>query len=74
MRSVLQEKADWETAKRVLGQPKFIERLLAYDADNVPDAVLDDLQRVVQDARFTPEQVSTCACKTHGWCCICQHH
>ena len=57
--STLQEKADWETAKRVLGQPKFIERLLAYDADNVPDAVIDDLQRVVQDTHFTPEQVTT---------------
>lgn len=54
---MLQEKPDWETAKRVLGQPKFIERLLAYDADNVPDAVLEELQRVVQDVRFTPEQV-----------------
>lgn len=41
----------------MLGQPKFIERLVAYDADNVPNAVLEDLQRVVQDARFTPDQV-----------------
>ena len=54
----LQEKADWETAKRVLGQPKCIERLLAYDADNVPDAVIEDLQRVVQDTRFTADQVN----------------
>lgn len=59
----LQEKADWETAKRVLGQPKFIERLLAYDADNVPDAVIEDLQRVVQDTRFTADQVNiVCKC------------
>ena len=53
----MQEEADWGTAKRVLGQPKFIERLMAYDADNIPDAVLEALQRVVNDARFTADQV-----------------
>ena len=56
-RCSLQEEADWATAKRVLGQPKFIERLMAYDADNIPDAVLEALQRVVADARFTADQV-----------------
>lgn len=55
--SHVQEEADWGTAKRVLGQPKFIERLMAYDADNIPDAVLEALQRVVSDARFTADQV-----------------
>ena len=53
----VQEEADWATAKRVLGQPKFIERLMAYDADNIPDAVLEGLQRVVTDPRFTADQV-----------------
>lgn len=57
----LQEEPDWATAKRVLGQPKFIERLMAYDADNIPDAVLEALQRVVADTRFTADQVSPCA-------------
>ena len=53
----LQEEPDWATAKRVLGQPKFIERLMAYDADNIPDVVLDGLQRIVTDPRFTADQV-----------------
>lgn len=53
----VQEEADWATAKRVLGQPKFIERLMTYDADNIPDAVLEALQRVVSDAHFTADQV-----------------
>ena len=55
----LQEEADWATAKRVLGQPKFIERLMAYDADDIPDAVIEALQRVVTDPRFTADQVCT---------------
>ena len=53
----VQEEADWATAKRVLGQPKFIERLMTYDADNIPGTVLEVLQRVVSDARFTADQV-----------------
>ena len=53
----MQEEADWATAKRVLGQPKFIERLMMYDADNISDAILEALQRVVTDARFTADQV-----------------
>ena len=55
----LQEEPDWATAKRVLGQPKFIERLMTYDADNIPDAVLDSLQRIIADPRFTADQVCT---------------
>ena len=55
--SCAQEEPDWATAKRVLGQPKFIERLMTYDADNISDAVLEALQRVVSDARFTADQV-----------------
>ncbi|DBA83803.1 TPA: hypothetical protein ACH3X1_006326, partial [Trebouxia sp. C0004] len=55
---LLQEEPDWATAKRVLGQPKFIERLMTYDADNIPDIVLDGLQRIVTDPRFTVDQVA----------------
>ncbi len=59
----LQEEPDWATAKRVLGQPKFIERLMTYDADNIPDIVLDGLQRIVTDPRFTADQVRS----VHVW-------
>lgn len=62
----MQEEADWATAKRVLGQPKFIERLMAYDADDTPDAVIEALQRVVTDPRFTADQV--CTAMGAGWC------
>ncbi len=37
--TLLQEKADWETAKRVLGDAAFIKRLVEYDKDNIPDKV-----------------------------------
>lgn len=59
----LQEEPDWATAKRVLGQPKFIERLMTYDADHIPNTVLDGLQRIVTDSRFTADQVRS----VHVW-------
>ncbi len=62
----MQEEPDWATAKRVLGQPKFIERLMAYDADNIPDAIIEALQRVVTDPRFTADQV----CISNEPCCV----
>ena len=39
---------------------------MTYDADNIPDAVLDALQRVVADARFTADQVSLCAIQMYA--------
>jgi dynein heavy chain len=33
----LQEKTDWDAAKRVLSDPTFIKRLVEYDKDNIPD-------------------------------------
>jgi dynein heavy chain len=36
---LLQEKPDWDTAKRVLGEATFIKRLMEYDKDNISDKV-----------------------------------
>ncbi|KAK9815239.1 hypothetical protein WJX72_000483 [[Myrmecia] bisecta] len=55
---LLQEKADWDTAKRVLGDAQFIKRLVAYDADNIPERVVQNLKRVIDDPHFTPDQVA----------------
>jgi hypothetical protein len=35
--TLLQERPDWDTAKRLLGESTFIKRLVEYDKDNVPD-------------------------------------
>ena len=42
----------------MLGNPKFIERLVGYDANNIPASVCEALARVVEDPRFTPDQAS----------------
>ena len=40
-----QEKPDWDTAKRVLGDAQFMKSLLEFDKDNIPDAVIRRLKK-----------------------------
>lgn len=54
---VLQEKTDWDSAKRVLGDATFIDRLISYDKDNITERIRRELRRVVADPAFTPDQV-----------------
>jgi hypothetical protein len=53
----LQEKTDWDSAKRVLGDATFIDRLIAYDKDNITERIRRELRQVVADPAFTPDQV-----------------
>jgi dynein heavy chain len=54
---LLQEKPDWDTAKRVLGEATFIKRLTEYDKESIPDKVVRQLKRLIDDPAFTPDQV-----------------
>ena len=55
---LLQEKPDWDTAKKVLGEANFIKRLVEYDRDNVTEKVSKSLRRIIEDPTFTPDQAS----------------
>jgi dynein heavy chain len=48
----------------VLSDANFIKRLTDFDRDNLPERVVRQLQRVMADPTFTPEQVCVCVC---GW-------
>eukprot|EP00898_Chlorokybus_atmophyticus_P006606 jgi/Chlat1/6947/Chrsp52S06617 len=54
----LGEKTDWDTAKRVLSDVAFIKRLMDYDKDNIPEKVIRQLKKYVDDPVYTPEQVA----------------
>lgn len=41
------EKPDWDTAKKVLGEPAFMRSLLEFDKDNIPEGVIRKLRRYV---------------------------
>lgn len=40
-----QEKPDWDTAKRIMGESNFMDSLKAFDKENIPDAVIKKLKR-----------------------------
>ena len=46
------EKPDWDTAKKVLGEPNFMRSLLEFDKDNIPDSVIRKLRRYVVRRRL----------------------
>lgn len=58
MCTLKQEKADWDTAKRVLGESGFMRSLLEFDKDHIPDAVIRRLRKYTDSADFTPEAVA----------------
>ena len=41
------EKPDWDTAKKVLGEPAFMRSLLEFDKNNIPESVIRKLRRYV---------------------------
>ena len=62
----LNEKADWATAKTVLGDPSFINRLVNYDVEAFTEKTYAKLRHFSKNPDFTPEVVSKVsrACKS----------
>eukprot|EP00002_Diphylleia_rotans_P007300 TRINITY_DN1682_c0_g1_i3.p1 TRINITY_DN1682_c0_g1~~TRINITY_DN1682_c0_g1_i3.p1 ORF type:complete len:1955 (-),score=398.96 TRINITY_DN1682_c0_g1_i3:368-6232(-) len=56
--TLLQAKPDWDSAKKILGDTQFLSRLIKYDKDNIPDAVLKKLKRYIDDPTFQPANVA----------------
>nr|XP_033183004.1 dynein heavy chain 6, axonemal [Bombus vancouverensis nearcticus] len=55
---LLGEKTDWPTAKLVLGDIHFLDRLMAYPKDEISDKLLEKLQEYVQHPEFRPDLVA----------------
>eukprot|EP00736_Rhodelphis_marinus_P004047 Rmarinus@m.11564 len=50
-------KQTWDEAKKLLNQADFIQQLEKYDKDNIPDRMLKQLQKYVNNPQFQPEVV-----------------
>ena len=44
---MLDEKPDWPTAKKVLGDSNFLNNLKNYDKDNIPEPTIKKLQKYI---------------------------
>ncbi|CAL1172366.1 unnamed protein product, partial [Cladocopium goreaui] len=54
---LLQEKTDWDTAKKVLNRGTFLQDLKTFDKDNIPEKVLKQLTKYVTKPEYTVEAV-----------------
>ncbi|KAI4494191.1 hypothetical protein M0802_009060 [Mischocyttarus mexicanus] len=55
---LLGEKTDWPTAKLVLSDIHFLDRLIAYPKDDISDKLLENLKQYVNHPDFKPELVA----------------
>ena len=67
-----QERPDWETAKRVLGESGFMKSLLDFDKDHIPDAVIKRLHKYIDNPEFTPEAVAKQSKAAQSLCMWCR--
>ncbi|CAH8497713.1 unnamed protein product [Dicrocoelium dendriticum] len=63
---MLGQKADWVTAKTVLGDSNFLRRLVEYPKEEITDNQLKRLKKYIDNPEFTPEAVekTSKACKS----------
>ncbi|XP_076248728.1 dynein heavy chain at 16F [Calliopsis andreniformis] len=63
---LLGEKTDWPTAKLVLGDIHFLDRLMAYPKEEISDRLLNKLQEYINHPEFRPDLVAkqSKACKS----------
>lgn len=63
---LLGNKTDWASAKGLLGDTQFLSRLVNYDKDNIPDKLLRNLKKYIDNPKFVPEIVekTSKACKS----------
>ncbi|KAF7987651.1 hypothetical protein HCN44_003514 [Aphidius gifuensis] len=55
---LLGEKTDWPSAKSVLSDGHFLERLVTYPKDNISNKLLKDLEKYVDNPDFLPHIVA----------------
>ncbi|QDZ24237.1 heavy chain of dynein [Chloropicon primus] len=69
---LLQQKADWDSAKKVLGDIQFINKLIDYDKDNIPEKVLKQIKKYIEDPVFTPDAVAKQSNAAKSLCMWCR--
>ena len=62
---MLDEKPDWPTAKKVLGDSNFLNNLKNYDKDNIPEPTIKKLQK--RAAASFDEPVRTASGPSRRW-------
>lgn len=51
-------KADWNTAKVILGDSYFQQKLIEIDKDNIPEQISKRVRRYIDNPKFIPDEVA----------------
>ena len=65
---MLDEKPDWPTAKKVLGDSQFLVKLKTYDKDNIPEPTIKKLQKYINDENMQVAVVERVSSAAKGLC------
>jgi len=57
--TIFTNRLDWASAKLILGDTNFLNKLQEYDKDKISDALLKKLKEYVDHPDFAPEKVAT---------------
>lgn len=55
---LLGAKADWATSKTLLGDSAFLNKLVSYDKDNIPEQRIKRVKPYIDNPKFVPEEVA----------------
>mmetsp|Transcript_23863 Transcript_23863/g.43710 ORF Transcript_23863/g.43710 Transcript_23863/m.43710 type:complete len:2143 (+) Transcript_23863:3-6431(+) len=59
----------WEAAKKeLLIDPKLLDRMVCYDKDNIPDAVINKVRPLYDDPEFEPDKIKKGSLAAMGIC------
>ena len=59
----------WKVSLKVLSDVKFLDSLLNFDKDNIPDRVIDKIRRdYLANPNFVPEKIKSASTACEGLC------
>eukprot|EP00892_Ulva_mutabilis_P009854 jgi/Ulvmu1/7240/UM035_0027.1 len=59
----------WESAKKLLMESDFLEKLRSYDKDNIDPKIISNIQPYLINPEFEPEKVLQASKAAYGLCC-----
>ena len=51
-------KGAWNAAKNLMGDAQFIQKLIDFDKDNIPEQVMKRVRRYIDNPKFIPDEVA----------------
>lgn len=58
----------WAPSKKMFSDPKFLETLLQFDKDDMPQNIMSKLQEKIEHEEFDPEKVKAISVVGESFC------